>query len=80
MSFLSKFVWKCRTFVAPIIVIISAALFLRSMGYKNLVWIIVYAGPLIVMFGNLAYIVFWHSRKRWPKNNWRKRLEKVITF
>ncbi len=38
------------------------------------------AGTLVILLGNLAYIVFWHSRKRWPGTSAAERLKRVLTF
>lgn len=80
MKFLIDFVWRCKTLIIPLALIILTTIILYMMGHKDIAQIVSAFGIVLVIFGNIFWILFFHSRKRWPKVNWWKRLMFVLTF
>ncbi len=75
-----NFVKACWTVVAPLVVIIIAAACLFAVGHGDAAWAVSNLGTILVLIGNLVYIVIWNSRKRWPGTTAWERLVKVMTF
>lgn len=78
-SGIREFFWRCRTFVAPLLLVIVIALVLDVLGYKH-ARTVSNIGTLIVMVANIIYVVAYHSRARWPGATWRQRFYNLFTF
>ena len=64
MDFWTGFVWKYRTIVVPLTLVIVAATVLFLTGHKDEAGRASSLGTALVMFGNVVYVVFSHSRKK----------------
>ena len=80
MKSLTSFVWRGKTVIIPLIGIILATIILFDLGYKDAAWFVSYLGTPFILVLNCLYIVFFHSRTRWPNDSWHARMIKVLTF
>jgi hypothetical protein len=80
MSQLLKFIRCTKTLVIPLAAITIAVIVLMATGHLLAAQAVSAFGTMLVLFLNVAYIVFWHSRRRWPGLDWKMRLERVISF
>jgi hypothetical protein len=76
----TDFVWNCKTIVVPLTLLIAACTVLFMMGRKDLAGDVSSLGTALVLFGNILYIVFLHSRKKWPDVPWYVRFYRLFTF
>jgi hypothetical protein len=67
-------------FLVSFVVIIVAASALQLTGHPKAAWDVSYPGSFLMMMACLGYVVFAHSRQRWPGLNWFQRLGYLITF
>jgi len=75
-----RFIRNCWTLAVPFIVLLGVASWLFWPGQPLLARLVSNAGTMLVLFGNFIYIVFFHSKSRWPKLGWRERASKVVTL
>jgi len=80
MSFFARFVRDCWTVVIPLLLVMVASLVLFGRGQGDTAGIVANLGTFLVMLGNVVYVVFVHSRRRWPGANWRERFVRLFTF
>lgn len=80
MEFLKRFVWDCRTLAIPLVFVAALAVMLALLGYPVAAYAVNYLGTVLVVLGNVAYIVFYDSRKRWKGVSSRDRLVRLLTF
>jgi hypothetical protein len=69
------FVILCSGLVT--IIVVTTALFIIGATRAATM---VSAFTYVWMFGFLAYVVLWDSRKRWRGEPWRERFMRIITF
>ncbi len=80
MEFLKRFIWDCRTFVLPLVFVVALTVMLFLQGYRDAAYMVSNLGTVLVVLGNVVYIVFSHSRKRWEGVPWKGRLLRLFTF
>lgn len=71
------FVWFLMVPIAAILVATVAFFFA---GYEDAASLVGNLGTLFVMMANVVYIVFFHSRKRWPNTTSEERFKRLFTF
>ena len=78
MSFLLNFIWKCRTFVIPTLLVMALTpVIYVKYGYTS-AWLFSNLGMVVAIVGNLLYITLWV--KRGSHLSFGQRLGKVLTF
>jgi hypothetical protein len=78
MNFLFNFLYKCRTFVIPtLLVMIIVPIIYIKYGY-NTAWWVSNLGMFLVCVGNIIYIIGWCTQdSRLP---WDRKLVNLLTF
>lgn len=69
-----------KTLVQSLVAVIVVTTVLFFAGYRHEAHFIGAVAPLLVLFSGLIYVVFVHSRKRWPGLRWWQRAVRVLTF
>lgn len=78
MNFLLGFLYRCRTFVIPILlVIIITPIIYVKYGYDTAFWFS-QIGGLLVCVGNVIYIIWWLTPD--SKLSWNQKLINLLTF
>lgn len=78
MSFLVNFLWKCRTFVMPVLlVMILTPVIYFKYGYTT-AWWFSNLGMLAAVIFNLLYITLWV--KRGSHLSFGQKLTNLVTF
>lgn len=78
MSFLVNFLWKCRTFVVPtLLVLILTPVIYFKYGYTT-AWVFSNLGMLAAIVGNLLYITLWV--RRGSHLSFSQKLSNLLTF
>ena len=74
-----NFFRTCWTIAIPMLalILISTVLFF---GHRQAATLVSNLGTMAVLLANLVYIVFWHSKKRWPNTSAPERLKRVLLF
>jgi len=76
-----EFLRRCWGFAIPLALLILAGPVLLLTGVNpSLIVLIVDGGTVVVIVGALLYVVFYDSRRRWPRLSVRDRLTKIITL
>jgi hypothetical protein len=77
-----RFFRSAWTVVLPLLAIILIAPLLLLSGQieeRRLLLAVNLTVPLILL-GNVMYIVFFHSRSRWPNTTWGQRFVRLFSF
>lgn len=82
MNFIIDFYVRARTLTVPLTLTIIVAIILRLTSNidPNILTIGSWLATTIIVFGNLIYIVFSHSKERWPNQSIIRRFVRIMTF
>lgn len=80
MGFFKRFFRHCWTLVIPLLLVIVGSIVLVLMGHRDAAMVFSNLGTVLVILGNLIYIAFFDSRKRWKGSSLSERLIKLFTF
>lgn len=67
-------------YVNALLFVIVGAMPIYFLVGRDAAWVWSMGGMTLVVFGTLAYIVLFHSRKRWPNTTAFQRLVNVLTY
>ena len=79
-KFFSSYISKCWTIALPLLFLIVITPPILVLGYPTVAWVIGTFGTALILLGNIVYIVFYDSQKRWPHLNAFDRFARAITF
>lgn len=67
-------------YLTGLVVIFMATFVLFVTGKRDAAWIMGYGGTFVYMVLVLAYVIVFHSRKRWPNTTISQRIIHIFTF
>lgn len=64
----------------PLFIVIIVTAVLQLNGHPKAAFMVSTGGTVLALFGCIAYITFFDSKKRWPDLHWLDRLGRAMTF